>query len=113
MKLSPGEIVNIRKRLWRIDHADDRELIASPIDSDSQHRTSFLWDIEDIQPANLAKISAETPGNFAFQQLLLRAYRFDLLHGSAPFLILQRSSVIPINYQLVPLVLSLEKAKTR
>jgi superfamily II DNA or RNA helicase len=36
-----------------------------------------------------------------------------MLHGSAPFLSLQRSSVIPVNYQLVPLVMALEQPVVR
>ncbi len=73
MNLSSGEIVKILKRLWRIDHADDRELIAAPIDSDSQQQNRFLLNIGDIHLANLAKISSATPSDLAFQQLLLRA----------------------------------------
>lgn len=113
MLLKPGQIVNLRNRLWRIDEYNGVELQASPIDSSEFHKKTFLVELENIRAANLEIINEEKVGNYAFQQLLLRAYKFDLLHGSAPFLSLQKSSVIPYNYQLVPLMMSLEKPQTR
>lgn len=108
-----GQVVKLRNRLWRVDDFNEHEIVASPIDSEAQQKSSFLIDLEDIQPAQMDRISNELIGSFAYQQLLLRAYRFELLHGSAPFLSLQRSAVIPYNYQLVPLVQALERPKTR
>ena len=113
MNTRPGQIVSFRNRLWRVDDIDEVELTATAIDSEILGKRKFLLELEDIKPAQLNPISASKTGDIAFQELLLRSYRFDLLHGSAPFLSLQRSSVIPYNYQLVPLVLALEKAKTR
>ena len=39
--------------------------------------------------------------------------RLDALHGTAPFVSLQRVGVIPTEYQLVPLVMALRQARTR
>lgn len=44
---------------------------------------------------------------------MLRAYRRSLLHGTAPLLSLQRSRVIPKDYQLVPVVMALEMPRVR
>lgn len=103
----------MRNRLWRIDEYDGTEMVATPITGDSNDQRVFLADIENIREERFEKINAELPGDLSAQRLLLRAYQFDLIHGSAPFLSLHRSSVIPYNYQLVPLVLALEKPQAR
>jgi SNF2 family DNA or RNA helicase len=111
--LKPGIIVNMRSRLWRVDEFDGSEIVATPITGSSEDQRTFLIDIEDIKEQRFEKISANIPGDLTAQQLLLRAYQFDLIHGSAPFLSLHRSSVVPYNYQMVPLVLALEKPNCR
>src|SRR6188768_2462053 len=111
--LKPGIIVNMRSRLWRIDEFDGLELVATPITGDSSDQRIFLADVENIKEERFERINAELPGDLSAQRLLLRAYQFDLIHGSAPFLSLHRSSVVPYNYQMVPLVLALEKPNTR
>lgn len=111
--IKPGIIVNMRNRLWRIDEFDGIEVLATPITGDSNNQRTFLVDIENIKEERFEKINSELPGDLSAQRLLLRAYQFDLIHGSAPFLSLHRSSVVPYNYQMVPLVLALEKPTTR
>jgi len=111
--IKPGIIINMRNRLWRVDEFDGSEIVATPITGDSNDQRIFLADIENIKEAGFEKINAELPGDLSAQRLLLRAYQFDLIHGSAPFLSLHRSSVVPYNYQMVPLVLALEKPNTR
>jgi len=111
--IKPGIIINMRNRLWRVDEYDGHEMVATPITGDSNDKRIFLVDIENIKEERFEKISADLPGDLTSQRLLLRAYQFDLIHGSAPFLSLHRSSVVPYNYQLVPLVLALEKPNVR
>jgi len=111
--LKPGIIINMRNRLWRVDEFDGIEMVATPITGDSDDKRTFLADIENINEERFEPISAELPGDLTSQRLLLRAYQFDLIHGSAPFLSLHRSSVVPYNYQMVPLVLALEKPNVR
>ena len=111
--LKPGIIINMRNRLWRVDEFDGIEMVATPITGDSDDKRTFLADIENIKEERFEPISAELPGDLTSQRLLLRAYQFDLIHGSAPFLSLHRSSVVPYNYQMVPLVLALEKPNVR
>lgn len=103
----------MRRRLWRVDEYDGIEIVATPITGDSDDKRTFLASVEQIEEERFGKISPELAGDFSAQRLLLRAYRFDLIHGSAPFLCLHRSSVVPYNYQMVPLVLALEQPKTR
>ena len=111
--IKPGIIVNMRNRLWRIDEFDGIEVVATPITGDSGSQKTFLADVEEIREERFERINAELTGDLSAQRLLLRAYQFDLIHGSAPFLSLHRSSVVPYNYQMVPLVLALEKPNTR
>lgn len=111
--LKPGLIISMRNRLWRVDEFDGTEVVATPISGGSDYQRTFLAEVEDIREERFEKIHANIPGNLTAQQLLLRAYQFDLIHGSAPFLSLHRSSVVPYNYQMVPLVLALEKPNTR
>ena len=40
--LKIGQVVKLRNRLWRVDNFDEHELVASPIDTDAQQKTSFL-----------------------------------------------------------------------
>ncbi|NJK96780.1 MAG: DEAD/DEAH box helicase [Bacteroidales bacterium] len=112
-KIKPGIIVNMRNRLWRVDEFDGLEVVATPITGDSNDQRVFLANVENIHEERFERINAELPGDLSAQRLLLRAYQFDLIHGSAPFLSLHRSSVVPYNYQMVPLVLALEKPTTR
>lgn len=111
--LKPGIIINMRNRLWRVDEFDGLEVVATPITGDSNDQRIFLADVENIREERFERINAELPGDLSAQRLLLRAYQFDLIHGSAPFLCLHRSSVVPYNYQMVPMVLALEKPNAR
>jgi superfamily II DNA or RNA helicase len=111
--IKPGIIINMRNRLWRVDEFDGLEVVATPITGDSNDQRIFLADVENIREERFERINAELPGDLSAQRLLLRAYQFDLIHGSAPFLSLHRSSVVPYNYQMVPLVLALEKPNAR
>ena len=96
--IKPGIIVHMRNRLWRVDEYDGTEVVATPITGDSNDQRVFIADVENIREERFEKINAELPGDLSAQRLLLRAYQFDLIHGSAPFLSLHRSSVIPYNY---------------
>jgi SNF2 family DNA or RNA helicase len=53
---------------------------------------------------------SEILGDPASNRLLIQACRYSMLHGAAPLLSLQRSSVIPTNYQLVPVVMALKQS---
>jgi len=116
----PGTVIRARHRLWRVDRQEGDILLATTIDGgeSEQHRLYLGHDIagqpfERIEAARLLLPDADRIGYVATQDLLLRAYRLSLLHGSAPLLSLQRSRVIPTNYQLVPVALALEEPRVR
>ncbi len=88
-------------------------LVASTIDGGDARRVKFYVPLEEIEPGHLAPPSTEIIGRIQAQDLLLRAYRLSLLHGTAPLLSLQRSRVIPKDYQLVPVVMALEMPRVR
>jgi len=111
--LSQGTIIKLRNRLWRVDDYQADTFSATPINSDLSERTVFLTAVEKFETAGFQPIHENLSGDLAVQKLLLSAYRFELIHGSAPFLSLHRSSVVPYNYQMVPLVMALEKQHCR
>jgi len=113
MDAKPGQIVKLRRRLWRVDEVVGDELVATAIDGMGESRRHFHMKLEQPEPGDLPAPDYRLLGSASSQDLLLRAYRLSMLHGSAPFVSLQRSSVIPTNYQLVPLVMSLEMPRVR
>lgn len=113
--LKIGSVVRFRNRIWRVDRVDDKEFWATPLDGRDTRRWRFLRSLEegDVRPGELPLPDAKTVSDPAKQDLLLRAYRLSLIHGSAPFLGLQRSRAIPEPFQLVPLLMSLDMPAVR
>ncbi len=109
----PGTVVVNRRRLWRVDGQTDQVLYATTIDGGDPRQARFYLPFEDVHPGRLPLPDAQTVGVPATQDLLLRAYRLGLIHGTAPLLSLQRSRVIPKDYQLVPVVMALEAPRVR
>ncbi len=105
---SPGTVVSARDRLWRVDQRDEEVLTATPIDSGDAEQQRFYLPVENVSRSQLDWPSREQIGTPQAQDLLLRAHRLSMLHGTAPLLSLQRSRVIPKNFQLVPVVMALE-----
>ncbi len=111
---APGSVIAVRNRLWRVDGQPEPDvLVASTIDGGETQQITFYVPFERIKPGRLAPPSPDRIGTIQAQDLLLRAYRLSLLHGTAPLLSLQRSRVIPKDYQLVPVVMSLEMPRVR
>ncbi|MBN1978380.1 MAG: DEAD/DEAH box helicase [Anaerolineae bacterium] len=110
---SPGTVIRNRARLWRVDAQEGHVLVATSIDGGETEQTKFYIPFEDIQPGCLEPPSPDIVGHIQAQDLLLRAYRLSLLHGTAPLISLQRSRVIPKDYQLVPVVMALEMPRVR
>ena len=109
---SPGTVISARDRLWRVHQQDGEVLTATPIDSGGDGQQRFYLPMEEeINRGKLEWPSRETIGTPQAQDLLLRAHRLSMLHGTAPLLSLQRSRVIPKNFQLVPVVMALEMRK--
>lgn len=112
MNYKTGDIINARERLWRVDFIDytNNLITATSIDSISLRKQTFYEPIEQISKANIPLPSSEIIGDTASNKLLIQAFKYSMLHGSAPLLSLQRSSVLPTNYQMVPVVMALNNS---
>ncbi|NLE99979.1 MAG: DEAD/DEAH box helicase [Anaerolineales bacterium] len=110
---SPGGIIHARSRLWRVDEQEEEVLTATAIDGGEADPVRFYIPFERIEPGHLDLPCAGVVGHIQAQDLLLRAHRLSLLHGTAPLISLQRSRVIPKDYQLVPVVMALEQPRVR
>jgi len=112
-QLTPGLIVELRSRLWRIDDVQGKVIVATNIDGSPAVQRRFYLPFENVRVASLGKPSPGIVGNFACQRLLLKAYQLSLIHGSAPLLSLQRSRAVPVTFQMVPVIMSLEMPRVR
>jgi len=108
-----GSIVELRSRLWRVDDLQRDVLVATSIDGTPVERRKFYLPFELVRPGRIEPPSGEIVGNYSTQDLLLRAYRLSMIHGAAPLLSLQRSRVVPVSFQMVPVVMSLEMPRVR
>lgn len=110
MDLRAGDIVELRYRLWRVDALDDKVLTATNIEGNEIAQRRFFLPFEVPKKASINPPDPEILGDPSSNKLLIQAYRYSMLHGAAPLLSLQRSSVIPTNYQLVPVVMALKQS---
>jgi superfamily II DNA/RNA helicase len=106
-------IVKLRRRTWRVEAIRGDALTATPIDDFGAPAQHFLLDLEHPEPGALPPINMDALGDHALQSLFLQAVRLDALHGTAPFVAIQRTAVIPVEYQLVPLVMALRQQPAR
>lgn len=111
--IRPGMLVNLRRRTWRVEDIAGGVITATPIDDFGADSQRFLMKLESMEPGTLQKPPLESLGDYALQQLFLKAVRLDALHGTAPFVSIQRVGVIPGEYQLVPLVMALRQQPVR
>ncbi len=111
--VEPGRVVSMRNRLWRIDYVDGPVLAATPLDGRDGQTQRFHRALETVAPGTMPIPASDAVGDQREQDLLLDAYRFSLLHGTAPILGLQRSRAIPTDFQLVPLLMSLGQERVR
>ncbi|WP_256301703.1 helicase-related protein [Haloarchaeobius salinus] len=110
--LLPGEVIRNRNRLWRVDSVDGEVVSATALDGPTTtHR--FYAPIESIEKGSLPAPDTDRMGNPQFQDLLIQSNRLSMLHGTAPLMSLQRSRVIPTEYQLTPVVMALDMPEVR
>ena len=107
MNFSAGDIVSIRNRLWRVNAIEENILEATRIDSGENETHRFYLPFESVTGAHIEPPSNTKFGEAATNRLLIQAFRYSMVHGSAPLMSLQKSCVIPTNYQLVPVVMAL------
>lgn len=100
-------MVTMRRRTWRVESVDGGELVATPLDDMGAAPQRFLAELESLEIYEPKAPSLKELGDHGLQSMFLQAARIEALHGTAPFLALQRSSVVPVEYQLVPLVMAL------
>lgn len=111
-EVHPGMVIRNRNRLWRVDNADENTVTATALSGPTTtHR--FYVPIENITEGSLPAPDTSKMGNPQFQDLLVRANRLSMLHGTAPLMSLQRSRVIPTEYQLTPVVMGLDMPEVR
>ncbi len=115
-----GEIIKARERLWRIDqinfhdHKDSKILTYSVSNIDGLTSSQILIpDIEFIEKATIPEISKDKIGSPKYQKLLLEATKLKLIYGTSSFISLQNSKVIPVSYQMVPVLMALNQNRVR
>ena len=112
--IEPGQIVDIRDRLWRVDGVDqEKDMIRVSSISGIEAKHEYFAPVERIRPAVHPPPDVQFVGNPGFQRLLLQALKLGLMHGTAELMGLQRSRVIPMSYQLVPVLMALELPEAR
>ena len=107
--LEEGKIVEIRDRIWRVDNFDSvhQFLKVSSING-VESRHEFYVPVEEARVAVHPPPDVGVVGNPGYQRLLIQSLKLDLMHGTAVLMGLQRSRVIPMPYQLVPVLMALE-----
>ncbi len=115
-----GTIIRACHRLWHEDQHEGEEFLATTIvGGETEQRCLYLGldhndpPFEYIEPTRLDLPDHTRVGYPAAQNLLLRACHLSLLHGSASLLSLQLSRMIPTNYHLVPIALTVEELRVR
>ena len=109
----PGSIVNLRSRLWRVDEIQEEILTATTIEGAPTVQRCFYLPLENVAPGKIEEPDPDKVGNFSAQDLLIRAYRLSMIHGTAPLLSLQRSRVIPESFQMVPVIMALDTPRVK
>lgn len=111
--LKVGSIVRNRSRLWRVDAVDEDIIAVSAIDGTTAERHRFYFPVETFEQGKLPQPKPDMLGNPAAQDLMVRAFKLSLIHGTAPLISLQHSSVIPTEYQLIPILMALDLPRVR
>ena len=109
----PGEIILNRSRIWRVDYVIEDVITATSIDGGISEQHRFYLPFEHVRKHRVSPPDSSIVGNVAAHDLLIQAYKLSLIHGSAPLLSLQRSRVIPHQFQLVPVLMSMDMPKAR
>lgn len=110
--LRPGSLFRARGRDYRVERREKAVLFARTVDTEEEALFYLPLEGPSLALTSLG-LPPEEPGDPALHDLLLRAADLSALHADAPFLALQRSRVVPANYQLVPLLMALRQPKVR
>ncbi len=110
--LKPGALFRARGRDYRLERRQGDLLFARAVDTEEEALFYLPLEAPGLRLTALGLPPPE-PGDMALHDLLLRALDLSTLHADAPFLALQRSRVVPANYQLVPLLMALRQPQVR
>jgi superfamily II DNA or RNA helicase len=110
--LKPGALFRARGRDYRLERKEGELLFARTVDSEEEAIFYLPLEGSTLKLTTLG-YPPESPGDPALHDLLLRSLTLSALHADAPFLALQRSRVVPANYQLVPLLMALRQPRVR
>jgi len=114
LSLHPGQIVEARNRTWRVERVANDVMYALPLEDSDTVPHAFFLPLEGSGIRTVAQgLPPVTPGDLALHHLFLRVFRLSMMHGTAPLVSLQRSRVIPTNYQLVPVMMALDMPRVR
>lgn len=115
-----GEVVEARSRLWRIDqkHQEEKKgkkfIYYSVSNVTGQPSAQILIpSIEPVRKSSIPNPKDDIIGSPIYQKLLIQALRLDLIYGTTSFISLQNSKVIPISYQMVPVLMALNLPNAR
>ncbi len=107
-------LIKARGTMWRVDATTPKTLTATNLDNPDTSVKTFFLPLEgsaiQIKQMGLPPSKAGDP---ILHNLFLRAARMTMIHSTAPLVSLQRSRVIPTNYQLVPVLMALDMPKVR
>lgn len=104
-----GDIISLRNRLWRVDTVEGNILTATCIDGDSADSHRFYIPAEKITKGKIHPPHPEKIGDVATNRLLVQAFQYSMIHGTAPLMSLRTSAVIPTEYQLAPVIMALNQ----
>jgi len=105
----PGAVVRARGRLWRVlEEADEFFVRVESLDGASRTLLYLPRERSAIRHESSPEPRPILPRDPEQHRLYLEVEHLRTLQADAPFLSLQRSRVVPHNYQLVPLLMALE-----
>nr|MDO8118491.1 helicase-related protein [Candidatus Sigynarchaeota archaeon] len=73
----------------------------------------LLPSVEPVKKATVPAPDTDIIGQPVYQKILLKALQLDLIYGTSTFISLQNSKVIPIPYQMVPVLMALNLQNVR
>jgi len=109
MEHHSGDIISLRNRLWRVDTVDGNILTATCIDGDTADSHRFFIPREKISKGQIKPPNPDKIGDVATNRLLVQAFQYSMIHGTAPLTSLRTSAVIPTEYQLAPVIMALNQ----